>query len=169
MKNLIINKEINVNDINIKAGEIAEMQPDGSYKTKSGITIPSYIDIDNKKNFTEVVVRFSIGEFVVVNTEVFTVPNYVGIVADIVLDKNSPNNVQYFIEPYEKNKNVKRIKIPFTKLSKAELYWFINSKGKVNSRFKGLDPIADNWLKVSNNCFKTREEARLHYAKTMPI
>ncbi len=37
MKSLIINKEINVNDINIKAGEIAEMQPDGSYKTKSDI------------------------------------------------------------------------------------------------------------------------------------
>lgn len=87
MKSLIINKEINVNDINIKAGEIAEIQPDGSYKTKSGITIPSYIDIDNKKNFTKVVAMFSIGDFVVVNTEVFTIPNYVGIVADIAITK----------------------------------------------------------------------------------
>ena len=48
-----------------------------------------------------------------------------------------------------------------------EIYWFVNSEGKLCSDMKGHKPNRDEWLRASGNYFRNQQEAEAYKKKIM--
>lgn len=123
--------------------------PDGSKVSNLVITDINY--------FKEAKYKFDNGTFVLY-TKNGTTRLYIVDNVDIITGRCTLRD--YYANVYEYN-------IHQQYLTKAEVYWFINSEGCICDTFVGKNERADKWRKLSGNMFASKEDAQAKYYSIM--
>lgn len=106
-----------------------------------------FVDIHNVKFFEEYNDKFKIGEYVIYEKNLY------------IVNKINRVHKMYDLSFIGSNKIVVK-NISETWLKKAEIYYFLSSKGVVQSAIIDKDEVADKWRKLTNNFFMNKEDAQ---------
>lgn len=132
-----------------------------SYRTRDGKVLPSFVNINDKTNFTETerTYPFESGSHVMFT---YRGHNQTGVIQNpitpfdtyIKIDGSYDNIVHVKLEDIEK---------PVSDYK----YWYISSTGQIRSAIIGIRESADEFRKQCGNYFDTKSEAE-YYIKHLP-
>lgn len=111
----------------------------------NGMQIPDF-DVTNT-NFVKKCkdISFNINDAVLYNGKLYVIINI--------------NHMNGYCQLKEYYANVTINHVMYTKLTIADIYYFINSSGKISTSYIGKDADADIWRQKTSNMFYTKDDA----------
>ena len=147
---------IDIPEFKIKKGDVCYRENGKYLMESSNRELPSYLKMDSNVISAHPYDRmFENGTFVIPNGQVLPskYPSGLYVITDFYVRQN-----KYAIQSI--NDNSKTASVSVKNFKVAEIYFFIDSKGKIQMTYTGKDKDADEWRKISFNMFKKKEDAQ---------
>jgi hypothetical protein len=146
---------ISIPALGIKKGDIVYKEDKVFKFEKNGCEVPSYIKMDATTISEHPYLRkYDNGTLVVPNPGALysKFPGGLYVITDFLVKEN-----RYVITSVNDKSKVANVSDKKFKL--ADIYYFLDSKGRVQMSYTGKDAEADEWRNVSHNMFKSKEDA----------
>ena len=145
---------IDIPEFKIKKGDVCYRE-NGSYVMESsGKVLPSYLKMDSSVVSAHPYIReYENGMYVLPNELPSRYPGGLYIIDDF-----HPKDNKYVIKSV--NDSSKILTLSVSKFKVADVYFFLDSKGKIQMTYTGKDTEADEWRKFNYNMFKTKDDAQ---------
>lgn len=150
-------------EFSIKKGDvITRDNTSGRYSISDGTILPTYLKLDSCV-MLPITQTLNIGDVITVDEN--RIPKGYSKGLYKVVDYY-PKQEKYLVSALHGDTrftlNGNDIKLSEKYLKKAEVYYFLDSKGIIQMTYTGKDKSADDWRTISYNIYKTKEDAQKH-------